>query len=84
MRLREGETSISHQERRLPPAALVTVLGQIKEWMRQGVVEKSNSPHASPLLLVQKKSLAPPIGSDGQPDPSYVAKVRWRTCVDFV
>ena len=52
--------------------------------MRQGVVEKSNSSHASPLLLVKKKALAPPIGSDGKPDPHYVPNVRWRTCVDFV
>ena len=22
--------------------------------------------------------------ADGQPDPDYVAKVRWRTCVDYV
>ena len=84
VRLKEGETPISHQERRIPPAALSTVLGQIKEWMRQGVVEKSNSPHASPLLLVKKKPLSPPLMSDGSPDPTYVAKTRWRTCVDFV
>ena len=84
VRLKQGETPIAHQERRIPPAALVTVLGQIKEWMRQGVVEKSNSPHASPLLLVKKKALAPPILANGEPDPNYVAKLRWRTCVDFV
>jgi hypothetical protein len=84
VRLKQGETPIAHQERRIPPAALVTVLGQIKEWMRQGVVEKSNSPHASPLLLVKRKASAPPILANGLPDPNYVAKLRWRTCVDYV
>ena len=47
-------------------------------------MEKSNSPHAPPLLLVKKKALAPPILANGKPDPNYVAKLRWRTCVDFV
>jgi hypothetical protein len=70
VRLKQGETPIAHQERRIPPAALVTVLGQIKEWMRQGVVEKSNSPHASPLLLVKKKALPPPILANGEPGPN--------------
>ncbi len=84
VRLRAGETPVAHQERRIPPQALVTVLNQIKEWMRQGVVEKSNSPHASPLLLVKKKALAPPLLKNGEPDPKYVPKTRWRTCVDYV
>ena len=84
VRMKPDETSISHQERRIPPSALKPVLEQIKEWMQQGVVEKSNSPHSSPLLLVKKKALSPPLMADGQPDPDYVAKVRWRTCVDYV
>ena len=84
VRMKPGESSISHQERRIPPSALKPVLDQIKEWMQQGVVEKSNSPHSSPLLLVKKKALSPPLMADGKPDPNYVAKVRWRTCVDYV
>ena len=84
VRMKPDETSISHQERRIPPSALKPVLEQIKEWMQQGVVEKSNSPHSSPLLLVKKKALSPPLMADGKPDPNYVAKVRWRTCVDYV
>ena len=60
VRMKPDETSISHQERRIPPSALKPVLEQIKEWMQQGVVEKSNSPHSSPLLLVKKKALSPP------------------------
>jgi hypothetical protein len=35
-------------------------------------------------LLVKKKALSPPLMADGKPDPHYVAKVRWRTCVDYV
>ena len=84
VRKKTEETSISHQERRIPPSALKPVLEQIKEWMQQGVVEKSNSPHSSPLLLVKKKALSPPLMADGKPDPNCVAKVRWRTCVDYV
>ena len=84
VRMKPGESSISHQERRIPPSALKPVLEQIKEWMQQGVVEKSNSPHSSPLLLVKKKALSPPLMANGAPDPNYVAKVRWRTCVDYV
>ena len=84
VQLRKGEDPIAHQERRIPPAALTPVLQQIKEWIRQGVVEKSNSPHSSPLLLVKKKALSPPLLANGLPDPDYVAKIRYRTCVDYV
>ena len=84
VRLREGESKITHQERRVPPAALPAVLKQIQEWIQTGVVEKSKSPHSSPLLLVKKKPLAAPLLPDGSKDTSYVPKVRWRTCVDYV
>ena len=84
VQLRKGEDPIAHQERRIPPAALSPVLQQIKEWLRQGVVEKCNSPHSSPLLLVKKKALAPPLLANGLPDPDYVPKTRYRTCVDYV
>ena len=84
VQLKKGEDPIAHQERRIPPAALSPVLQQIKEWLRQGVVEKCNSPHSSPLLLVKKKALAPPLLANGLPDPDYVPKTRYRTCVDYV
>jgi hypothetical protein len=41
VQLRKGEDPIAHQERRIPPAALSPVLQQIKEWLRQGVVENA-------------------------------------------
>ena len=79
-----GAPPIRHQERRCPPAALAPVLKQVKEWLRAGIVEPSNSIHASPLLVVAKKALSAPLGEDGKPRLDYIPEKRYRTCVDYV
>ena len=83
IRLKEGVGTITHQPRRVPPAALPAVYKQVKEWLQQGVIEPSSSPHNNPLVLIGKKPLPPPTDADGVPLPGYVPKKRWRICLDF-
>ena len=84
LRFEQENPPIQHQERRIPPLALPVVLEQIKDWLEAGIVEPSKSPHSSPLLIVAKKPLAPPRDpSTGMAIEGFVAKPRYRCCVDF-
>ena len=75
---------LQHQERRIPPLALPVVLEQIRSWLDAGIVEPSNSPHSSPMLVVAKKALAPPKDPlTGLPVANWTPKLRWRICHDF-
>ena len=58
LRLKPGAKPISHQPRRVPPAALPAVYKQVREWLQQGIVEPSDSPHNNAIVLVKKKLIA--------------------------
>lgn len=51
----QGATPIKQQPRRMPFAKRSEVSSQIEMMLSQDVIEKSNSPWASPIVLVRKK-----------------------------
>ena len=83
IRLKPNVKPIQHTPRRLPPAALPAIYKQVKQWLEQGVIVPSSSPHDNPIVVVPKKALKGPTDEHGVPLPGYVAEKRWRLCLDF-
>ena len=50
------DTPIKQPDRRIPPQVVPTVKKMIKDWLKAGVIEESDSPYASQMVLVRKKS----------------------------
>jgi len=65
-----GTEPINTRPYRLPETQKVEVGEQVKKLLREGIIEKSNSPWSSPILLVPKK-----IDAGGQP--------KFRLVVDY-
>ena len=51
----EGAQPIRQQVRRIPPYRRDEVSGMLSEMLQKGVIKKSASPWASPIVLAQKK-----------------------------
>jgi hypothetical protein len=43
-------------DRRIPPQAMTEVKKLLKDWLKSGVIKESDSPYASQMVLVRKKS----------------------------
>jgi hypothetical protein len=55
VKLKPGTAPFKAAHRRVPPAHQKTLDEQIGEMLRQGIIRKSTSPWASPIVLVKKK-----------------------------
>jgi hypothetical protein len=68
--LTPGTTPINTRPYRLPEAQKQETDKQVTQLLKEGIIEESDSPWNSPILVVPKKA-----GADG--------KKKWRLVVDF-
>jgi hypothetical protein len=50
------DVPVKQPDRRIPPQVLSEVKMILEEWLRSGIITESNSPYASQMVLVKKKS----------------------------
>lgn len=72
----KDETPISRYPRRLSPKENEEVSQQVDEWLRDGVIESSNSEFASSVVVARKKDGSPRICIDYQPLNKVTVKER--------
>ena len=67
IKVKPGQMPVKQKVRPLNPAQEEVLRDQIHEWEKNGIIEKSKSEWASPVVLVKKKQADPP----------------WRVCIDY-